>query len=62
MIYGHRCEPSRDFGIRRPFRNLAGLARQIIGQGHAFRRCTRFEFAMQVVWHVAELDHLGHME
>jgi len=39
---------------------LAQLAEQVVGEGHAFQRRTRFELAMQVGRYIADLNHDRH--
>jgi hypothetical protein len=40
---------------------VAQLAEQVIGEGHAFQRRTRLEFAMQVGRYIPDLNHDRHV-
>jgi hypothetical protein len=55
-------EPLPQFAQGRPFGTAADLREEIIREGEAFQRRTRFEEAVQLVRNITELDHLCHVK
>jgi hypothetical protein len=55
-------EPRLQFMQGRPFGTAADLGEEILRERHTFQRSARFEEAVKLVWYIAELDHLGHVE
>ncbi len=41
--------------------DLADFSEEVVGEGHAGEGGAGFEFAVKGVWHVADLDHGGHV-
>jgi hypothetical protein len=55
-----RAQSSRKLSHRRQIRETMGFREQIIGQRNSFQSSPGFQFPMQFVRHVANLNHLGH--